>query len=437
MRKKLFLLLALGIMISAVYAIPDLEVEPSEVNRTGNESLLSGQENRINLTFVNNDSSDKIFEVDPRSSDFIDNESVSVKFNESGFNISAGENKTVESIIETDEPINFSDSSSVIYEYNTSEGRKTNSSMFPDLSFDIETRYERTNISLNPLRTDFEADLDENITSTFEIENLENQKAFSVKIEGNNSSFEKSDFNIDGSENSLVGYNLSIPKPDENPTNATNQTYTRNITVSGDNFDSKTFQVDVFVPFFDYLEDDKMDQEQLIEDLKELRNLQGLERVEVFCSRDGNEELPLCGGEIVKYNNNTEVVEKSPEFNDLSTEEILELTNATDVDPEEYRNLKNRVNVLQNNVNELKSSVNGDLGQLNETQRERYDRIQEVLEEQNNLTNQSIQAENERKDFETTVFYGFLVIAFISLGSLGAVKGYKYVRGDEIPEVVE
>jgi len=435
-RSKIVLALVFLGMVSGVSAVPDLSVEPSEVNRTGNQSLFADEENRVNLTFINEDSNETIYEVDPRSSGFTDNESVSVKFSESGFNLSAGENKTIEAIIETPEPYNYSETGSIIYEYNTSGGRKTNSSRFPELSFNVETKYERTNLSLNVLQKQFEAGLGETVDSTFDIENEGSERAYEISISANDSKFQFNDFNIDQDDHRLVDYNVTIPAPEINKTGATNQTYVRNVTVSGRNFDQKRFQVEVFVPFKDYNEQERITQEELVEDLQNLENLQGLDRVDEFCNEEGNDELPLCGGEVVVYKNNTKVVTENPEFDDLSTEEILEIANVSDVDPEEYERLQNRVNVLQNNINELKDSVGGDLSQLNETQRQIYENIQEALDERNQRLNATRQVEQERVQFEKNLFTGFGVIALLALLVVGSIKGYRYVGSDELEEWV-
>jgi len=427
MTRNLVVILALGMMISTVSAVPDMSIEPSTVDRTGNQSLYANQENRVDLTFVNEDSDEKIFDVSPASSGFVNNENVSVKFSETGFNVSAGENKTIQAIIETARPTNFSDSSSVIYEYNTSEGMKTNSSKFPELSFDVETEYESTNISLNVLKDSFQAGFNESKESTFVIENVGSEEAYEVNISGQDAEFESNEFSVSEGDYRNVDFSVKIPLPEENKTNSTNQTYTRNLTVSGANFGSKEFQVDVFVPFKDYMEDEQDRQKQFIEDLRELQE---------FCNEEENVDLPLCGGEIVEYRNNTEVVTENPTFDDLSTEEILEIANVSDVSPEEYDNLKNRVNVLQRNINELKSSVNGDVSQLNESQKQRYEKIQEALEERNDRLNQTAQIRQERVKFEKTVFYGFLGIGFFTLLSIGGIKGFKYMKGEEMEEFV-
>jgi hypothetical protein len=394
-------------MFSSVSAVPDLSVEPSSVDRNGNESLFAGQENRVNLTFVNEDSEDKIFDVSPGSSGFVDNESVSVKFSESGFDISAGESKTIEAVIETERPRSFSDSSPVIYEYNTSDGMKTNSSKFPELSFNVETRYERTNVSLNVLEKRFEAGFGEKGRSTFDVDNEGSERAFDVNISGSDVNFSRNGFDIAEDDHQLVDFNVSIPLPEDNRTNKTNRTYTRVVNVSGDNFDSRSFEVEVFVPYKEYGGDGSRDrQEEFIEDLRELQE---------FCNDEENVDLPLCGGEIVEYRNSTEVVTRNPSFDNLSTEEILEIANVSDVSPEEYNNLKDRVNVLQRNINELKGSVSGDVSELNETQRERYNRIEEALEERNELLNETKQVRQERVSFERNIFYGFVGIGFTTL----------------------
>lgn len=426
MKKILFAFLVLG-MVSAVSAIPDLSIEPSDVDRTGNQSLYAGQENRVDLTFVNEDPDEKIFDVSPESSGFVDNENVSVKFSENGFNISAGENKTIQAIIDTVRPTNFTDSSPVIYEYNTSEGMQTNSSKFPELSFDVETEYERTNVSLNVLKDSFEAGFNESSESTFVIENIGSEEAYNLNISGQDAEFESNNFSVSEGDYRNVDFSVNIPLPDDNRTESTNQTYTRNVTVSGDNFESKQFQVEVFIPYKDYMEDERDRQQELIDDLKELRE---------FCNEEDNVDLPLCGGEIVEYRNNTEIVEKQPRFDDLSTEEILEIANASDVNPEEYESLKNRVNVLQRNINEMKDSVNGDVSKLNETQKQRYEKIQEALDERNERLNETAQIRQERVQFEKSVFYGFLGIGFLTLLSFGGIKGFKYMKGDEMEEWV-
>lgn len=426
MKKILLAFLVLGISFS-VSAVPDLSIEPSDVDRTGNKSLYVGQENRVDLTFVNEDSDEKIFDVSPESSGFVNNENVSIRFSENGFNISAGENKTIQAIIETERPTTFSDSSPVIYEYNSSDGMRTNSSKFPELSFNVETEYERTNVSLDVLKDSFEAGFNESRESTFVIENTGSERAYDINISGQDAEFESNGFGVPEGDYRNVDFSVKIPLPDENRTEATNQTYNRSVTVSGANFGSREFQVEVFVPYKDYMEDENERQKEFIEDLRELQE---------FCNQEENVDLPLCGGEIVEYRNNTEIVTKNPTFDDLSTEEILEIANVSDVSPEEYDRLKNRVNVLQRNINEMKESVNGDVSQLNETQRRRYERIEEALEERNKRLNETAQIRQERVRFEKNVFYGFMGVGFLTLLGVGGVKGFKYMKSDDMEEFV-
>lgn len=423
-RKMVLALMVLG-LVSGVLAVPSLSVEPSQVNRTGNNSLVANQENSVNLTFVNEDSSEDIYGVDPGSSGL---ETDYISFNQSGFNVPANSSKTIEASIYTEEEISFNDSISVIYQYNTSEGLVTNQSMFPEVGFDVETEYEETNISLNVLNQEFEGGLNETFASTFDIENEGSEKAYNIEVSGGNASFDRSGFEIAESDHQLVDFNVSFPLPEFNRTEATNRTYTTEVNISGDNFESKSFEVEVFVPYKDYLEDETEKQRELIKSIQELKE---------YCEDEGNKDLPLCGGEIVRTENNTEVVEKQPLYEaNLTEDQLNELGNLSGTYSERISTLRERTDILQRNVNELKDSVNGDLSQLNESQRQRLSEIQESLDERNRLLNETKQVRQDKNDRQRTVFYGLFIVFILSLGGFGAVKGYRYVKGDELEEFI-
>lgn len=433
--KVVFIALLLG-MVGSVAGIPDLEVDTSEINRTGNQSVDANRVHEYNITFSNNDSSEKIYNVTlENSSSFqdrmLDNDYIS--FSDNRFNINASESKTVQALVEIPSPQKFNDSLEIPYYYNDTEGNDTgikfDANKFPQIDFAFESEWVETNISKNVLENKFELDFEESGTSTFDIENEGSENAYYINLSGQDVSFEDDNFNISRNDHRLIDFSVKIPKPDENATAKTNQTYTRTVNISGDNFESKSFDVEVFVPYKDYNESTDEKQKEFIEDLQDLQD---------FCNEEGNDDLPICGGEVVRTENNTKVVNQTPVYEaNLTNEQLDNLANLSDVYLEDINGLRNRINNLKRRQDYNRKQLQKNFTSLRTELSQKVKENEETLQDIKDLRNRTLQQERERTQFAKTWRYGVISLVSLVLIGFGGLKAYRRLEGDELEEFYE
>ena len=243
----------------------------------------------------------------------------------------------------------------------------------------------------------------------FRVENTGNETAFNVSLEGEDVEFERdSGFNIQPGEDVLVTYNVSIPRPDSDATEATNQTYEREVSVSGENFNESGFTASVFVPFKQY--DSEEAERSLVDQFIE------------FCSEPGNSDSVICSDrQIVRYENNTETVYRTPEANvTLTNEEIWALKQLSNTTTEKYNDILSRVRLQQNTFrSELQETRSNFSGNFNETSSEieqlnqSVQNVTEMVEENNEA---ELQEAQNRSFWMMMIFVTVLVALLVKAG---------------------
>jgi len=409
--KKSSVLVLAVVLLSGVAAaeVPELSVSPSNVT----ESLPANQVQELEFEFVNENPDKKIYNVSLEDQPYLN-------WSENRFHINESQSKRVEAEFYTETPSRVNDSFSVPYYYNQTEGNNTgitfDKNFYPELSFQLSTFYEETNVSLDVFKQNFTLELGESESSVFEVRNDGNETGFNVSYGAEDVRFDPgTEFNLSRDDSRLVKFNVSIPKPSENPTNATNRTYTRTVRVSGENFETRSFSVSVFVPFREYDEVER--QEDIVEYLQEIQS---------FCAREENQGLPICGGEVVRYQNRTEFINNTPvyqaNFTEAERDALIQYANAS---TEKYSDIIERIRLQQNTIRteqeDTRSAIGSNLTQVaNATQRNT-----EAIERLAGEIEQELQ-EDQRRQEERRTRNTILLIFFILLGM--AVGGVKMVK---------
>lgn len=330
------LLLVLFVMFSglAVAQVPELSVSPSTID----ESFAAPGSHNVVLDFRNQGSS-RIYNVTLEDTEWLN-------WSVNRFDVNSSSMRNVTGVLSTERPRRINETFEVLYYWNESNstGLSTNSSYYPDIVFQVETFYPETSVSANAFQTDFELQFDEVDSSVLSVDNQGNETAYNVTLNGSDVSFESSGFELPGGDDRLVRFNVSLPKPEENATAATNQSYTRTVTVSGPNFQEQSFNISVFVPYKQY--DTEEQEEDLLEGV-----LSSRQEILEFCSNPKVQDSFLCGGQIVEYRNRTEYVYRTPKSNEtLNESTILALeklanqeTTGENLTRQELRNMSRRL----------------------------------------------------------------------------------------------
>jgi len=342
-RRKAALLLAGLVFASAATAqVPEFNVVPNTVD----ENLSAYNQHDLEFTFTNPDSMD-IFNVTLENTSYL-------SWDTNNFRLNSSETKTINASFYTESVTTFNDTLTSTYKYNGSD----NDFDGENISIEVSTFYENTSVDVSPLTTDFELEFGASDTSAFTIENTGSEDAFGVELQAEDITFDRGDgFTVPAGEDVLVQYDVSIPKPEENATGATNQTYEREVMVSGENFNESRFTAEVFVPFKQY--DTNEAQENFADRFVE------------FCS-DYPESNFCTGEQIVEYRNNTRVVNNTPVYTaNLSedTKEALQILAQTR--KQDYQDILSRVKLQQNTFrSELESTRSNFSESLDEAETE-------------------------------------------------------------------
>ena len=358
-------ILALAVILFASTAagqVPDLNVVPDQVD----DNVSAYNSHGFEVTFSNQDSSQSIHNVTVENTSYL-------SWNDYSFDLAPSGSKTVNASFYTENITTFKDSLRTEYGYAGSDNRFDG----PNISFNISTYYEETTVKLSTFETDFELEFGESDSSVFTIENTGSERAFNVSLEAEDIEFGRdSGFDIPPGEDVLVEYNVSIPLPEEDATEKTNQTYARTVNVWGENFNETSFESSVFVPFKQY--DTEEEERSLVDQFVE------------FCSNPENSDSIICSDrQIVRYENNTETVYRTPEANiSLTTEEILALKELSNTTTEKYQDILHRVRLQQNTFrSELEATRSnlsesfGEVGNATEANREMIRNVNQTVNE--------------------------------------------------------
>jgi|GEM_PF-7068447 len=419
--RHLLTLSVLLIMFSLpAVAVPELDITPSTVNLTGNESVPANRNHTVELTVTNQDATRDIYNVTFPDKDYL-------YYSDNQFHLNASESRNVTATIYTPVPTKIRDQFTynksvdgerdpVKYYYNQTSGNQSeitfDAEHFPPMAFNIDTHWLNTSISTASLDSEFNLTFEETGDSVFKIENTGDATAYDIQLAGEDITFEQaSGFNLSANDDTYVSFSVELPKPDENATEATNQTYTRAIQISGENFETSTITAEIFIPYRQY------DTEAIEQNVTE-RWLEIQERTIELCQRDRFQDSPLCGGDVVRWRNNTEIVNRTPvyEMNLTPAErEALRTVNHTD----------ERIQDLQERYDLLKHSLNTDIEQMNQTMVQRLEtaveyskEAKETAQAAKNASDQRWQVEQQRSQSiahqTTVVFVLFLVFAALS-----------------------
>jgi hypothetical protein len=322
-RKYLISVTALVLFAStAVAQVPEFNVVPSSVD----EDLSAYNQHDLEFTFSNQDGSEDIYNLTLENSSYL-------SWDTNNFRVNASESRTVNASFYTENITEINDTIESSYKYSGSD----NAFSGENISIEVSTFYENTSVNVSTFKTDFELEFGESDSSVFSVDNTGGEQAFQVELEGEDISFDRGgEFTVPAGEDELVGFDVSIPLPEENATEATNRTYERTVTVSGANFNETEFTVSVFVPFQQY--DSREAERTLVDQFIE------------FCSNPENSDSVICSDEnIVEYRNNTKVVNNTPvkQANiSQETEEALQILAQTR--SEDYQDILDRVKLQQN-----------------------------------------------------------------------------------------
>lgn len=346
-RKHLVPALALVLFAStAVAQVPQLNVVPDGVTR----NVSAYNQHEFEFSFTNQDSSRKIYNVTLENTSYL-------SWERNKFNLNASQTRTVNASFYTENITSINDTLISSYKYSGSD----NDFSGPNISIEVSTFYRNTSISVTPFEKSFELQFGKTDSSVFRVENTGNETAFNVTVEGEDIVFGKSGFDVQPGEDVLVQYNVSIPKPESNATAATNQTYSRTVQVSGENFNETRFSASVFVPFKQYDTNEK--EQSLVNQFIE------------FCSDPTHQDSIICSDkQIVEYRNRTKVIYRTPQANvTLNASTIRALKDLSNATTDTFRDILQRVRLQQNTfrsqLQKTRSNFSENLGEVeNETQ---------------------------------------------------------------------
>ena len=384
--------------------VPDLNVVPDQVGANVSAYNSHGFE----VTFSNQDSTQSIHNVTVENTSYL-------SWSDYSFDLAPAGSKTVNASFYTENITTFNESIRTEYGYAGSDNRFNG----PNISFNISTYYEETTVNLSTFETEFELEFGESDSSVFTVKNTGSERAFNVSLEGEDIEFARdSGFDIPPGEDVLVEYNVSIPLPEEDATEKTNQTYVRTVNVSGENFNETSFESSVFVPFKQY--DTQEEERSLVDQFIE------------FCSNPENSDSIICSDrQIVRYENNTETVYRTPEANiSLTIEEIRALKELSNTTTEKYQDILHRVRLQQNTFrSELEATRSnfsesfGDVENATEANRAMIRNVNQTVNEF---------GEEEMQEEENRTFWMMLTFAVVFLAVLGKGSWFVYQRKDEL-----
>jgi hypothetical protein len=402
-RKYMISVLALVLFsATAVAQVPDFNVVPDGVDR----SVSAYNQHEFEFTFSNQDSED-IHNITVENRSYL-------SWSEYSFDVNASESRTVNASFYTENITEINETLSTRYGYNGSDNRFDGE----NISIEVSTFYENTSVNLSALQTSFELDFGESDSSAFTVDNVGGEEAFEVELGGEDISFDRGDgFTVAEGEDALVQYDVSIPKPDENATEATNQTYTRTVTVSGANFNDTSFDIEVFVPFKQY--DTEEAERSLVDQFID------------FCSDPENSDSVICSDEqIVEYRNNTEYVNNTSIYRaNFTEEEKTALSVLANTRSEDYQDILNRVKLQQNTfrseLEKTRSNFSSNFVEV-ESETEANTRMIRSL---NNTINEY--GERQLQEARNRTFWMQLGVAIIVLAVLGKLSWFVYENLDD------
>ncbi|MCU4753423.1 hypothetical protein OB919_15775 [Halobacteria archaeon AArc-curdl1] len=377
--------LAFLLLFFTGFVAADLEVAPNSVN----ETLAAGEEHVLEFSFTNTNENQSIQDVTLEERDWL-------SWNQTGFQLNEAETRDVNATFQTETPEEINTILETLYE--TEDGNQSSAN---PIQFIAETYYEETEISVDVFQNEFERDFEEQASSVLSIENTGSETAYNVNLSGDNARFDDDLFDLEPGEQELIEYNASVPMPDKNITESTNQTYTLPVNVSGDNFEQDGFDIEIFVPFQEY--DEEEQQRDLVDMMLEIQE---------YCSE--NPDLPICGGDMIEIVEEVEVVEETTETNvTLSEEEITDLRTLSNSSIDTTADVEAALAQQDNRTASYLENLTRDLETAFQQQQQAY--------EENTESNNEVLDYIEGQQQNRTIIFLLGLVWFIFVSLLGLV----------------
>lgn len=385
--RRISALLLLTILFTGISAA-EVTVDPGFLN----ESVTVGENYSYEFTFTNTDPNQSVRNMTVGDTDWL-------SWSRNNFDINESSSTSVNASVQVQQPGQFNESLSTSYrawnESNSTENETNSSGEWvdregPNIDVLLDSDWPSTGVSIDVFQSEFELQFGEEDNSVIAVQNNGNSTARNVTLSGHDIEFDESGVEIPVDDDRIFEFNVSLPLPEENATAATNKTYTRTLEVSGENFESRSVNVSIFVPYKDYNEDQMTEENRLIELYFEV------------CG-DGSSDNLICRGTVVETKTETKYINQTPESNvTLTDPELRAIKQYADHSPQRFTNLSNTVAKQQNLT------------------RQEISRLIEVLEEEQSEDEQLREyiREQERSDQRTNLFIAllFVLALFICAG---------------------
>lgn len=370
-------------------AAAEVEVTPSTLN----ESVTVGENYSYEFTFTNTDENDSVQNVTVEDTEWLN-------WSRNDFSINESSSTLVNASIQVSEPSQFNESLSTSYrgwndtnstgnESNTSTGEWV-SREGPAVDVLLDSSWPSTDVEVDVFQSSYELGFEETDNSVIAVQNNGNSTARNVSLSGGGIEFSESGVDIPAGDDKIFEFNISLTRPEGNATAATNQSYSRGLQVSGENFQSRSANLSVFVPYKDYNEDQVTEEERLRELYFEV------------CG-SGSSDALICRGTVVETETETEYVNRTPESQyNLTDPELEAIKQYANRSPQRYSNLADTVVEQENLSRQQQNKTLNRLIEMYEEEQAEDEQLREYVREK------------DRSSYWLKVF-GFLVVLFYLL----------------------
>lgn len=397
----------------AVAAVPELAVTPETIDRTDNQSIPANVGHPVNVTFTNQNDTKTIYNVTLPDRPWL-------SWSRNIFDLNASTSRIVTATVTPQEAGTITDQFDIPYRYNQTGlnesqfGRSWqltfDKNFYPSMQVMVDAHYRNTTVELTSLDEAFTLKLGEQGESVFKITNTGDETAYDIRLSGDNLSFDKADgFDIAPGDETLIPFTVTIPRPQINPSEATNTTYQPTIQITGQNINDTTFPVTVTVPYqnFTTVEEEEQDIDSLLDQFKE------------FC------ETNNCSAvQRTVYRNRTVYVNQTPVYEANLTEDQMQvLANLTEIQTENWEAVRDEQNLLKQSVNTRIENLTTELNELEQRNERETRQLRRAIKSLNQTVAQKQQLEVQRQ--QDTSRLGWAIV--ILLAVLGVIATIYYV----------
>ena len=364
--RRISALLLLTILFAGS-AAAEIEVTPGTLN----ESVTVGEDYSYEFTVSNTDENQSVRNVTLEETEWLN-------WSRNDFSINESSSTTVNASIQVSQPGQFNESLTASYRgWNTTDGNESNTSSGewisredPVVDVFLDSNWPGTDVEVDVFQSSYELQFGEADNSVIAVQNNGNATARNVTLQGKDISFGESGVDIPAGDDKLFEFNVSLPLPDGNVTAATNQSYSRGLQVSGENFQTRSANLSVFVPYKDYNEDQVSEEEQLRELYFEV------------CG-DGSSDNLICRGTVVETETETRYINHTPESNvTLTDPELKAIKQYANQSPQRYSNLAQTVVEQENLTRQQQNATLNRLIEMYEEEQAEDEQLREYVREQ-------------------------------------------------------